>query len=139
MDESVYYLAGPMTGVPFDNIPLFERAAKDLRENHDLTIISPIELDDKSAVSEVLAGRKETLNDVTDTSWGEVLGRDVTLIADGCTGIVFLPGWAESRGARLEAVVGLLCGHDFALYLDGVGLHAIDGATVLAEFYSATL
>ena len=48
--------------------------------------------------------------------------RDVKLVADHVQGVVFLPGWHKSRGARLEAFVALLCGHAFAEYCPSTGM-----------------
>ena len=107
------YLAGPMTGIPQANFPLFDRAAAELRDA-GFTIISPAELDDPEERRRALADEPAT------QTWGEFLARDVKLIAEECDGIIFLPRWWESRGARLEAFVALLSGKDlfFAYYID---------------------
>lgn len=106
-----YYLAGPMSGYPQFNFPLFHRAAKELREQ-GLTIISPAELDTPEVQAAALASTNGALagpnNQIADQTWGDILAKDVKLVADHIDGIIFLHGWDQSRGANLEAVVGLL-------------------------------
>jgi hypothetical protein len=101
------YLAGPMSGIPQFNFPAFYEAAAQLRAL-GWDIISPAEIDDtedEGAALKSVDGSPESAK----RSWGDFLARDVKLIADGgITAIVFLPGWTDSRGARLEATVGLL-------------------------------
>jgi Domain of unknown function (DUF4406) len=95
-----------MSGIPKFNFPAFFAAAQDLR-SCGFEVVSPAEIDNEEDKGEALAspdgapsGRK---------TWGDFLARDVKLIADaGIQGIVFLPGWSTSRGAKLEAFVGLL-------------------------------
>ena len=108
-------MAGPMTGIPQYNFPAFDRAARELRSlGHD--VVSPAELDDpadREAALQSPDGAPQTVEDF-GKSWGDFLARDVKLIADdGIEGIVLLSGWNQSRGARLEAFVGSLCGLSF--------------------------
>jgi hypothetical protein len=108
------YLAGPMSGLPRYNFPAFDAAAADLRlRGYD--VVSPAELDSpefRAAVLNVNGNEPELA-----AAWGDCLARDVKIIADGgVEGIVLMPGWEKSRGARLEATVGLLCNLTFALY-----------------------
>jgi len=92
-----------MSGYPDFNFPAFERATAQLRaQGYD--IISPHELDGEGPSQE---------------SWGTVLGRDVTVVADKVSGVAFLPNWYASRGAKLEAFTALLCGHKFYEYREG--------------------
>jgi hypothetical protein len=102
-----YYLAGPMSNRPQFNFPMFYRVAKSLREQ-GYDVVSPAELDDiedKGAAMKSKDGNPAGAK----RSWGDFLARDVKLLADGgITGIIFLPGWEESSGAKLEATVGLL-------------------------------
>ena len=80
-----WYLAGPMTGLPESNYPAFTRACRDLRKL-DLKIISP----------------HETLNNQDGAvSWHICLKHDLRTLTQ-CGGLILLPGWAASRGARLE-------------------------------------
>jgi len=107
--EKTYYLAGPMSGLPQYNFPEFYRVAKELRLC-GFKIISPAELDDEETAAAALAAKTSVAGEtsVAGKSWADFLQRDVKIIADQCQGIVFLPGWRGSRGARLEAFVGLL-------------------------------
>lgn len=105
-----YYLAGPMSSLPQANIPAFDAAAEYLRTYLKLEIVSPAELDDPEVRAAALAGAP------TGKTWGEFLGRDVPVVADTVQGIILLDGWEKSRGARLEAYVGVLCGHTHWLY-----------------------
>lgn len=97
------YLAGPMTGLKMNNFPAFDSAAKVLRDM-GMEVVSPAELNDPVDRALALADEPAT------KTWGDFLARDVKLIADtGVKGIVLLDNWQKSRGARLEATVGLLC------------------------------
>lgn len=113
-----FYLAGPMSGIPQFNFPAFDTAATRLRDlGHE--IVSPAELDDDETRAEALDsldGRPTQRDKVNGQTWGDFLARDVKIVADQVQGVVFLPGWEKSRGARLEAFVGVLCGHKFAEY-----------------------
>lgn len=105
------YLAGPMSGIEQFNFPAFYEAAATLREvGHD--IVSPAEMDATDGIDgEALASEAGDPKGLSLT-WGQLLARDVLLIGDeteaAIDGIVFLPGWIASRGARLEAFTALL-------------------------------
>lgn len=117
---SKWYLAGPMSGIKSFNIPAFEEAATWLRTRalEDTTIVSPAEMDrEHSPEGYQLAlaspdGDASALKSTLGT-WGDVLARDVKRVADEVDGIIFLDDWEQSRGARLEAFVGLLTGKKF--------------------------
>jgi len=104
------YLAGPMSGLPQFNFPAFFEAAAKLRAD-GFEVVSPAEIDnaeDKGAALQSTDGDPNNRTLIKKT-WGDFLARDVKLIADtGIEAIVFLQGWTDSRGARLEATVGLL-------------------------------
>ncbi len=138
---SKFYLAGPMTGIPQFNFPAFYDAAKALRAK-GLEIISPAEMDDKEDAGAAMASPDGALGTgtggVNGKTWGDFLARDVKLIADNVDGIIFLDGWQASRGARLEAFVGILCDREFYLYSDGL-VYEILATEVLREIYDATV
>ena len=142
-ETNVWYLAGPMTGYPQFNFPAFMDATSALRVN-GFSIISPAELDsdeDTRAALSSLDGAvgSGTLHaDGITKTWGDFLARDVKLIADDVTGVILLDGWEKSRGARLEAFVGLLCGHDFARYVPGGNIERMYAHAVLTQLSRAT-
>lgn len=105
-----YYLAGPMSNIPQFNFPLFYKVAAELRER-GYDIVSPAELDDqedKGAAMSSPDGNPNNRDHMGGKTWADFLARDVKLISDGVQGIIFLQDWWRSRGARLEAFVGLL-------------------------------
>lgn len=113
MERSIY-LAGPMSGIPQFNFPAFDEAARRLRAKGH-RIVSPAELDDESVRSLAMASPDGRPTDDLP-SWGQMLARDVRIVADHCSGIALLPGWSKSRGAKLEAYVAILCGHALFTY-----------------------
>ncbi len=140
MDHDItYYLAGPMTGIPQFNFPAFMAATDQLRSD-GYTIVSPAELDDDEDKGAALASTDGSMGSGTTTNktWGDFLARDVKLIADECGGIIFLPGWHKSRGARLEAYVGLLCGVKFASYLASGAIAQMNPKAVLTKLSRQT-
>lgn len=118
VDKTLWYLAGPMSWVPQFNIPLFDTTSAKLRAE-GFSILSPAELDSPLMRARALAspdGDLTKLEKDTNETWGHVLGRDVERVADEVGGIMFLPNWQKSRGAKLEAFTGLLTGKRFAVY-----------------------
>ena len=108
--SKIYYLAGPMNGYPQFNFPKFHRVAAALRAK-GLTIISPAEQDSPAVKAAALAskdGKFDASGKIAGETWGEILSRDVLIIADKIDGIIFMDGWEKSRGANLEATTGLL-------------------------------
>lgn len=119
------YLAGPMSGYPQSNIPAFVRAARFLREcGHD--VVSPAELDRPDVTEAVFNGEGQDLGPrrgtVAGYTWADFLTRDIKVVVDeGIEEIRVLPGWARSKGARLET---------FVAYLAGLRIYTIYGKQV---------
>jgi hypothetical protein len=90
-----YYLAGPMSGYPDHNYPAFHAAAAAMR-SIGLQVVNPAELDDPGTWP-------------GSWPWHVYLRRDLGLLVT-CEGIVLLPGWQRSRGARLERYVAMSLG-----------------------------
>lgn len=107
-----YYLAGPMSGIPDFNFPAFKEATQALRAQ-GYEIISPAEMDENEG-----AVGMDTANGIPDpVEYWRLLARDIQAIALECDGIIFLPNWHQSRGAKLEAQTGLLCRVKMYYYL----------------------
>lgn len=110
-----YYLCGPMSGIPQFNFPLFEGAAYQLRKL-GFAIVSPAEMDTPEIYAQAMAS-PDGAPLPGDRSWGDFLARDIKIVADEVQGLILLPGWESSRGARLEVFTGLLTGKRFMLCL----------------------
>jgi hypothetical protein len=91
---SIYYLAGPMSGLPNYNYDTFDRAAGRLR-GQGYEIVSPHEL----FPEENKANRGQLV-----PSW--YMRRALNALMK-CDAIIFLPGWKNSPGVRTELVVAL--------------------------------
>lgn len=77
------YLAGPMSGIPDLNFPLFHSEAARLRAI-GFEIINPAEI-----------------NLDPHANWGDCMRADIPQLLT-CEGIAMLPNWHNSKGARLE-------------------------------------
>jgi hypothetical protein len=100
MSAKRLYLAGPMTGLPDYNYPAFRKAAAMLR-NEGWTVECPIENDDGSQ----------------GKPWQFYLREAIKQVARS-EAIALLPGWAKSRGARLELYIALSLGLETYLLTD---------------------
>lgn len=88
------YIAGPVTGLPEDNRPAFNDAARLLREaGHEP--INPTRDEGREGCVTWLDFMRAALRDVAE--------------ADG---IALLCGWDQSRGATIEAGLGVRLGLD---------------------------
>lgn len=77
------YLAGPMTGFPELNFPLFHAEAQRLRDTGH-QVVNPAEINVDPA-----------------KGWEECMRADIAELVT-CDAIAMLPGWQQSRGATLE-------------------------------------
>lgn len=80
------YIAGPMTGLPDYNYPLFDAAAIKLRaEEYEVECPSENDLP-------------------TGKEWHEYLRHAIKRLVD-CDAVATLNGWEHSKGARLEVLI----------------------------------
>jgi hypothetical protein len=93
------YIAGPMRGYAELNFPAFRAVAAQLRVK-GFTIVSPVELNHGAD------------DDGTQPPQA-YLRRDLRAIVESCAGMVLLPGWERSVGARCEATIGVSLGFSF--------------------------
>jgi hypothetical protein len=94
--KKLIYISGPMSGLPANNVPAFNRAAKALRAK-GYKVVNPAELDEGEPCSD----------------WTSCLRRDIRELSR-CTDIALLPGWTESKGASLEVHIGKELGFTIA-------------------------
>lgn len=82
----ITYISGPMTGMPELNFPAFHDAAARLRAA-GRTVINPAEI--CTAIG---------------LQWSDYMRKDLAELVK-CDVIHMLPGWQQSKGARLELYV----------------------------------
>ena len=85
------YIAGPMSGLPEFNYPAFHAAAEALAKR-GFVELSP------------------TQNDTT-LSWDFYLRRSIRMVTEA-DAVCLLPGWYQSKGARLEVSLAEALGLD---------------------------
>lgn len=84
------YVSGPITGIPNKNREVFNSTAERLRSlGHEA--LNPFDL--------------EAIDNYGD-DWTLNMRRDLQYLVD-CESLCLLPGWEESKGARLEVIVAL--------------------------------
>ena len=89
------YISGPVTGHSFDDVcRAFADKERELNAAGYLAV-NPIALSHE--------------NVAVGATWEEFMAFDLTLLKD-CDFITFLPGWEDSRGARLEMYFAKLNG-----------------------------
>lgn len=89
-----FYLAGPMRGIKDFNFPAFDECAEYLK-GCAFEVVNPAQLDRDEGFDPNGDGTIE------EAQRRKMLGRDMAALA-GCHGIMMLPGWSQSGGAKLE-------------------------------------
>lgn len=105
------YLAGPMTNIPAFNFPLFFAATRWLREDNGWDVLSPAEKDldlipwdEMQSVPGFVEGDLSQYVANSKFTMGNAMEWDLPAIMNS-NGIVMLPGWEKSTGARWERTV----------------------------------
>lgn len=106
MGQATVYIAGPMRGYVNYNFDAFHSAAK-LGRSLGWRVISPAEMDLEDKVGEY---ERPHGGELSQDIMRELTLKDVTQIAEKCDAIALLPGWENSRGAKLEVAVALSIG-----------------------------
>lgn len=84
------YIAGPMTGIKDFNRPTFNTVAAALRAA-GFDVVNPVELCPPGM------------------AWTDCMRRDIAALME-CDSIALLPGWMNSKGARLERHIAVQLG-----------------------------
>jgi hypothetical protein len=93
MDKNkLYYVAGPISGQPNFNVHAFEAAAKLLQERGYIAV-TPFEINNLQHRQGITETREQRI---------DYMRNDIRCLIDECRGIILLPGWSQSKGARLE-------------------------------------
>jgi hypothetical protein len=92
--DLAYYIAGPMSGIKEYNYPAFQKALEDFT-SFGVHVLSP---------HAPFANDKEEVHESRTYEWYIRTSLRMLLRADG---IVLLPGWTQSKGARREADIAM--------------------------------
>lgn len=104
-DGARVYLAGPISGVAMSNWAVFARAAAWLR-GKGFVVINPCEMDCANGYDPTRA-----LSEQIGFALDEIMRADLQALIDpSIDGVVLLPGWRDSTGARTERFVADTCG-----------------------------
>ena len=87
MKKRAIYIAGPMTGIEDYNYPLFNQVAAELRQ-YGFFVLNPA----------------EALNGDQTLDYHQYMRSAIHLVLQAWA-LVLLPGWENSRGARLEVLL----------------------------------
>lgn len=115
---SAIYIAGPMTGIPYYNVHLFDAAARMLIKSFEFDdICNPADIDRE------IYGPDFFEKCPTGTEGAELgfdiraaLKEDLSWICDHATHMAMLPGWEKSSGANAEHALAKALGCKF-IYL----------------------
>lgn len=97
------YLAGPMSGIAEHNFPAFDAAAEGLRWEGNL-VYSPADM------SREVGKVGEPTGEICTEDYAYCMRMDLLCILQQCDTVYVLPGWRQSKGARLEILVAQVCG-----------------------------
>lgn len=114
MTAKVVYIAGPMSNKPLFNFPAFFDAEEQLL-NLGYAVMNPAH-NDGVTITEALemAGSPERPN----KPWAWYMKRDLPQVVKADI-LCLLPGWQESKGARLEVTVAKALGIPLMILKDG--------------------
>lgn len=104
------YISGPMTGLPELNYPAFHSAARLLRANG-------FEVENPAENPEPVCG-----------SWTGYMRLALVQISR-CDSLLLLPGWLDSRGARLELHIAQQLGLPVAHHADATSVAGLRWTT----------
>lgn len=102
-ENTRYYLGGPMSGYPEFNFPAFKAATIYLRDL-GFRIFSAHEVDHGKHTG-------------TGTQpWSDYMKGDIKMLLR-CDAAIFLPGWASSKGAKVEFDISVDLGYPVYQYI----------------------
>jgi len=111
------YLAGPMSGYPEFNFPLFHSVTTELRKK-GLDVFNPAgkDVEDYGEDFTKTEGYKTGNNtkqseEVESFNIRDVLAKDMAWICQHADAICMLPGWERSKGATAELALAKALGH----------------------------
>lgn len=108
MNYTWKYLIGPVSGIEDCNRPAFGAARAKLQKDDDMAIVmTPFDNPDEEAIADALRRGKDT---VGSEHWRRVMKQMISECLLQADEVWALPGWKDSRGATIEALVAVTIG-----------------------------
>jgi hypothetical protein len=107
-EHQLVYIAGPMTGIPEQNVPLFRETALRLR-GMGYSVITPPMIN----MNFMGIGHPEIPNPAAPGLRADMIAISL------CDSICLLPGWEKSVGASLEVAIAITLSFKFIDYCTG--------------------
>ena len=111
----ILYLSGPMRGRNDYNFKTFY-VAEALLEMKGHKVLSPARLDIDEGQAHWNKAEGRIIVD-SEFTMKKALRRDFLVMCQGCEGIVLLPGWPDSEGAKAELELARLIGMEEFEYM----------------------
>lgn len=110
------YISGPIAGYPEANRPAFEHYARLVRvAGGDSVLPHDISPDHQGPCP------RDAIAGADGHAWACHLRGDIIVMLQ-CDGVVMMPGWERSHGARMEHTVAASCGLPIHYFLGNSGL-----------------
>ena len=105
------YISGPMKNMKDGNMPAFDEAEKQLKQL-GFNVLNPHKICEKLNIKFFEMGKSPEYEDY--------LKEDIIQMLSKCDTVLVLPGWRQSKGAKLEIANAIECGLDVVFDISDV-------------------
>ena len=105
------YISGPMSNIPNSNLDEFDEAEKQLKQL-GFDVLNPHKICEELNIRFFGMGKIPTYEDY--------LKEDIIQMLSKCDKVLVLPGWRQSKGAKLEIANAIECGLDVVFDISDV-------------------
>jgi hypothetical protein len=105
------YISGPMSNTPNSNFEAFDNAEKQLVKL-GYSVLNPHKICDELNTKFFGMGKSPEYEDY--------LKEDILQMLSKCDKVLVLPGWGQSKGAKLEIANAIACGLDVVFDISDV-------------------
>ena len=107
------YISGPMKNMMDGNLEAFDKAEKQLVKL-GYSVLNPHKICEELNIRFFEMGKIPTYEDY--------LKEDIIQMLSKCDKVLVLPGWRQSKGAKLEIANAIACGLDVVFDISNIGI-----------------